>query len=181
MIFTLFRKDPRRPVIDALHQRIATAARDPALYLRFRVPDTTEGRFESLVLHVVLVLRRLGGLPPPAAEIAQDLTDSMFRELDASLRELGVGDMKVPKHMKRLTGSFYGRANAYNGPLERGDDAALTDALERNIVGGRQAAEALARYVLAAEAALAGDGLDTLLTRGPSFPDPGAFVEKGGR
>src|SRR4051794_14923778 len=109
-IFGLFRHDRRTAVLEELYGRVTAAARNPGLYLRLGVPDTVEGRFESLALHLVLVLRRLRGLPPPTGEIAQDLVDAFFGQLDASLREMGVGDMGVPKRMKKLAHGFYDRA-----------------------------------------------------------------------
>src|SRR3954464_5952988 len=117
MIFSLFRKD-RASATDAVYGAIPGAAREPALYLRFGVPDTVEGRFESLALHLVLVLRRLRHLPDPAQDVAQELVDAFFRQLDASLRERGVGDMGVPKRIKRLAGGFYDRAGSYDAALD---------------------------------------------------------------
>src|SRR3954447_12346020 len=92
MVLSFFRRDPRRPVIETLYGRIAAAAREPGLYRALGVPDTLDGRFGSLALHAVLVLRRLRRLPPPADEVAQDLVDALFRELDPSLRAPGGGD-----------------------------------------------------------------------------------------
>ncbi|GJD35574.1 ubiquinol-cytochrome C chaperone family protein [Methylobacterium aerolatum] len=174
----------RRRLIVGLHGAISDAARHPALYTGLHVPDTVEGRFESLSLHVYLVLRRLDRLPPPAADVAQELVDSIFAELDASLRELGVSDMGVGKRMKKLGASFYGRVSGYDEAMkaQAGGDAALRHALARNILGAAGAGEEdlaaapLARYVRAAEAALARADLDALLTAGPPFPDPGAFA-----
>src|ERR671932_1142779 len=110
MIFGLLRKDPRRPVIETLYQRIAAASRQSFLYLNFGVPDTVEGRFEAIVLHLTLILRRLRALPAPADAVAQDLVDCFFGHLDASLRELGVGDAAIPKRMKSLGAAFNGRS-----------------------------------------------------------------------
>ncbi|MFL5082886.1 MAG: ubiquinol-cytochrome C chaperone family protein, partial [Microvirga sp.] len=117
-IFSHFRRNPRAALIAALHRRIAEAARDPALYARLGVADTVEGRFACLTLHVVLVLRHLRRLPAPAREVAQELVDFVFRQLDASLRELGVGDMGVPKRMKKLAHAFYSRAAVYDAVLD---------------------------------------------------------------
>jgi cytochrome b pre-mRNA-processing protein 3 len=178
MIFSLFRKD-RASATDALYRRITVAARDPALYVRFGVPDTVEGRFESLALHLVLVLRRLRRLPPPSEDLAQELVDAFFRQLDASLRELGVGDMGVPKRMKKLAQGFYDRAAAYDAALDAGDAAALAGIFGRNLVALPEAAERLARYTEAADTALREDALETLVTSGPSFPEPGRFEEEG--
>jgi cytochrome b pre-mRNA-processing protein 3 len=168
----LFRKDPRRPVIAALHQRVVAAARHPDLYGLLDVPDTLEGRFEVLTLHVVLVLEAMRGLPPPADEVSQEVVDTVFRELEASLREMGVGDVVVPKRMKTLAQAFYGRARAYDAALASGNEAALVAALARNVYGGATPADALARYVLSARRHLRGVTLDAMLRDGPGFPAP---------
>ena len=86
MIFSLFRKDPRRTTIATLYKRIATASRSPGLYAALGIPDTLEGRFEALSLHMVLALRALRELPHPADEVAKDLTDAFFRDMDAEER-----------------------------------------------------------------------------------------------
>ncbi|PXW58617.1 ubiquinol-cytochrome C chaperone family protein [Methylobacterium sp. B4] len=175
MIAGLFRRaDRRRRTIRALHQRIGEAARRPGLYEGLGVPDTVEGRFEALALHVILVLRRLGQLPPPAADVAQDLVDSVFLQLDASLRELGIGDMGIPKRIKKLGASFYARAGAYGAALDASDRTGLAAALARNLLGREdaQSAAPLAAYVEACAAALSAQDLDGLLEVGPRFPEP---------
>lgn len=174
MIFQFLRRNPRRSLVEALFDRIATAARRPELYEDAGVPDTLEGRFESLALHTILVLRRLRQLPPPAPDIAQELVDQFFANLDASLREMGVGDVTVPKRMKKLGQAFYGRAAAYDAALDARDAAALGTALSRNVLGAAAPAEALAAYVLTCDEALSRQDLDTLFARGPDCPAPGA-------
>ncbi|WP_342151546.1 ubiquinol-cytochrome C chaperone family protein [Methylorubrum sp. SB2] len=161
----------RRRTIGTLHQRIGEAARLPDLYEALGVPDTVEGRFEALSLHVILVLRRLGQLPPPADEVAQELIDSVFVQLDESLRELGVGDMGVSKRIKKLGASFYARAGAYGTALDEGDRHGLATALARNVLAQDDAAAAdgLAAYVAESADRLAAQDLDALLTQGPHF------------
>lgn len=179
MLGRLFRRGgDRAEVIRALHGRVNAAARVPALYTRLGVPDTIEGRFEALCLHAILVLRRLRALPAPAPEVAQELVDSVFRQLDASLREMGIGDFGVPKRMKKLAQSFYGRAAAYDPGLDAGDATALALALSRNVMAADDAGagRGLAAYALAAERALAQADLDALLGQGPRLPDPAAFA-----
>lgn len=176
MIFGLFRKDPRRTIIAALYKGVATASREPGLYASLDIPDTLEGRFEALSLHMILVLRALRELPTPADEVAKDLTDAFFRDMDASLREMGVGDTVVPKRMKKIAESFYGRAHAYDEPLTDADDAGLALALGRNAYGGEAPAPALARYALVADQGLKSVSLDKLLETGPVFPKPEVFV-----
>lgn len=183
MIARFFRRgSARRRVIEGLHLAIIAASRAPALYERLGVPDTVEGRFECLVLHTVLVLRRLNRLPPPAADVAQDLVDSVFLQLDASLRELGIGDFGVPKRMKKLGAAFYGRAGGYAAALDARDADALALALARNVLGSDEAAATpaaagLAAYTLAADAALADKDLETLLAAKADLPDPAGFAQ----
>jgi cytochrome b pre-mRNA-processing protein 3 len=181
MILNLFRKDPRALFVEELGRRIEGAMREPALYLRLGVPDTVEGRFESLALHLILVLRRLRGLPEPAKEVAQDLVDGFFRQLDASLREMGVGDMGVPKRMKKLAQVFYARAAAYDAALDLGEPDGLARALGESFGRPEEAFRGLAAYALAAEAALADMSLDDLLGGGPLFPHPAAPAEEDAR
>lgn len=187
MIARFFRRgNARRRAIEGLHLAIIAASRAPALYERLGVPDTVEGRFECLVLHTVLVLRRLNRLPPPAADVAQDLVDSVFLQLDASLRELGIGDFGVPKRMKKLGAAFYGRAGGYDAALDARDADALALALARNVLGSDEAAATpaaagLAAYTLAADAVLADKDLETLLAAKADLPDPARFAGAGDR
>ncbi|HLH10360.1 MAG TPA: ubiquinol-cytochrome C chaperone family protein [Methylovirgula sp.] len=166
MFFGLFRGTSRR-LIDHLHGEIVAAAREPVLFTEYGIPDDLDGRFESLALHAALVLRRLNALPAPAPEIAQDLTDELFRHFDIALREMGVGDMSVPKRMKKFAEAFLGRAKAYHEALNAGP-AALAAALSRNVYAGQGGAERLARYVQALEDGLAKASLAELV-EGPIF------------
>ena len=70
------------------------------------VPDTFEGRFESLTLHAALLVRRLRAAEAPGPDMAQHLVDTVFRHFDRTLREMGVGDTTVPKRMKLLLGQL---------------------------------------------------------------------------
>jgi cytochrome b pre-mRNA-processing protein 3 len=170
MILRFFRRDGRRELIESVYTRIAVASRQPGLYIASDVPDTVEGRFESLSLHMVLVFRRLRALPPPAADLSRDLAEAFFRSLDQSLREMGVGDLAVPKRMKTLAEAFYGRAHAYDAALDSGDADALAAVLARNVTGGEEPARRLAAYALEAENTLEGQDLDSITASGPVFP-----------
>ena len=87
----------------------------------WNVPDTPLGRFEMVSLHMFLVLHRLRGEAARRRDVAQNLTDTFFADVEHSLRELGIGDLGVPKRMKKLARMFYGRAVAYGEALDRGD------------------------------------------------------------
>ncbi len=117
----------------AVYSEIVAAARQPVYYSRLDVPDTPLGRYEMLSLHVFLFLRRMKGETGASAQLAQEVTDMFFEDLDHSLRELGIGDIGVPKRMKKLSKMFYGRAVAYGDALDSADREALAAALARNI------------------------------------------------
>ncbi len=135
MIASLFRRKSAPPSVEGVYAAIVAASRRPALYASAGVPDTVMGRFESLALHMSLALRRLKQLPPPANQLSQELVDRFFADLDSALREIGIGDVSVPKKVKALGAAFYGRLGAYDAALapEAGADD-LEAALARNII-----------------------------------------------
>jgi cytochrome b pre-mRNA-processing protein 3 len=170
VIFGLFgRKRARMAPVNALLERIVGASREPALYLQGGIPDNFEGRFEALTLHLFLVLRRLRELPAPAADVAQDLIDASFAYLELGFRQGGISDVAVPKRMKKIGRSFYGRLSGYEEALASQEPAAFEAALARNIAPG-VAASALARHLSAAAAVLAARSLDDILAADPLFP-----------
>jgi cytochrome b pre-mRNA-processing protein 3 len=173
MVFRNFQRSANRQMIGRLSGEIVAAARDPVLFTEYGIKDSLEGRFEAVTLHAVLVLRRLNHMDPPAPEIAQDLTDAIFRSFEIALREMGVGDISVPKQMKTIAGAFFGRAGAYDRAM-RGGVPGLNEALARNVYDGRKNPDRLARYVETANEALAKVSLDAF-TLGPvPFPEPAA-------
>jgi cytochrome b pre-mRNA-processing protein 3 len=155
------------------------AARQPLFYSHWNVPDTPIGRFEMLSIHMFLFLHRLRGETGAAREAAQELTDSFFRDVDHSLRELGVSDQGVPRRMKKLARMFYGRAMAYGAALDQRDDNALCEALARNVLPERgpeqkkdAGAAALAAYVFHAWDDLVEQPVAALLSGRLHFPAP---------
>src|SRR5260221_6432660 len=155
--FNHFRK-PRlapRGTIEAIYGMIVTQAREPLFYRDFSVPDTVNGRFDLLLLHLWMGLRHLRTLPE-GAELSQALFDHFCADMDANLREMAVGDLAVPKKMQKLGEAFYGRAAAYDIALTDSDEA-LAQAIGRNVLDGEHIAQArrLAAYAQAAMASLA--------------------------
>lgn len=170
-----FGRNPNQTTIDALYGAIVAAARQQELYSVWRVPDTPLGRFEMLSLHVFLTLHRLRGGEKTAADVGQDLTDEFFRDIDHSLREIGIGDMGIPRRMKKLAQMFYGRARAYGAALEAGDRENLAAALKRNVMPERsvwEEARPLADYVFEANELLAAQPLAGILSGAIRFPTP---------
>lgn len=181
-MFGLFKRDPNRALIDKLHGEIMAGVQQPGLYLHCGAPDTFEGRLEMLILHTSLTVRRIERLAAPGPELAQDVLDGVFRHLDGTLREMGVGDVTVPKRMKKHAEAFAGRAVSYAKALEAGDDSALRLALARNVARDESAADSpetrrLAAYVHAVEARLATYELDHFLNGKIGFPAPQTGAE----
>ncbi len=137
------------------------------------MPDTLDGRFDMIALHVALLIRRLGSLPPPGPDLAQAVFDAMFRDMDASLRELGVGDPAMARRMRIMWNAFNGRLHAYDVALATGDREALAAALARNVWRGAApsavAIEELARIVVAQNRALTATDLRLLQTGQAGF------------
>ncbi|MBE7185198.1 MAG: ubiquinol-cytochrome C chaperone [Methylobacterium mesophilicum] len=173
------KRQANRAIIEALYGQIVAAARQPAFYAQWNVPDTPLGRFEMIGLHVFLVLRRLQDQSVAARDVAQEVTDTFFADIEGSLRDLGIGDLGIPKRVKKLARMFYGRTASYGEALERDDRAVLADALVRNIRPGaaRDAeADALASYVSAAAALLAAQPLDGIVAGNLRFPFAGEEI-----
>jgi cytochrome b pre-mRNA-processing protein 3 len=122
------KKTARNSPVRAVYEAIVAAARHPQLYAEFGVPDTVAGRFDMIALHAFLVLERTKDTQP---EFAQALTDEVFRDMDRSLREMGVGDLSVGKKVRKLAEMFYGRIAAYRESIEQPDE--LVRALSRNV------------------------------------------------
>jgi len=170
MILGSFLKVSHRDSIRDLYGMIVAQARLPTFYEAYGVPDTVEGRFDLIVLHLVLVLARLND-----AEQGQRLFDAFCRDLDANLREMGVGDLAVPKRMHRFGEAFYGRQAAYTAAFAAPDPRILVNALARNIFPG-SADDAgpvrLARYARALLRELEAQDTAALLSGKVEFPEP---------
>src|ERR1051325_6534511 len=129
MLPPLFRRPA--PTIAALYGAIVTQARDPRFYEAYGVPDTVLGRFDLIVLHLVLVLRQLRKGDASIATLAQGVFDAFCRDMDHNLREMGISDQGVPRQMRRVGEAFYGRAQAYDAALASPRDRALVEAVRR--------------------------------------------------
>lgn len=166
--------DPDRQA-GLLYAMVVAQARQAAFYETGGVPDTMEGRFDMIVLHLCLVLRHLRGGEGEASHAGQALFNAFCADMDGNLREMGVGDLAVPKRMKKFGEAFYGRAAAYDDALAAQDDAKLRDVLMRNVFDDLSATDLagwLARYMRQADRQLAVLPRDTLLAAQWRFPVP---------
>ena len=136
----IFGRTDREQEAYAIYAALVSQARKPALYLDGGVPDTLEGRFEMLALHAFLVLRRLRKVAETEAEASKELGqkvfDILFDDMDQTLREIGISDLKVGKEIKGMASAFYGRIGAYDEGLDSPESDALQTALTRNVYAG---------------------------------------------
>jgi cytochrome b pre-mRNA-processing protein 3 len=175
MLKGLFKPKPAQVAGGKLYAATAPQARLPALYADLGVPDTPEGRFELFSLHVYLILERLKGQGPRAAETAQVLFDTYASALDNALRELGVGDLSVGKRMRKLGEAFFGRVKSYEAAFgQLPDTADLEAVIGRTVYAEADAsrAPALAGYVLKQRAHLAAQPLDGFLAGDVTWSAP---------
>ena len=180
MILPRFLRSSQVRTIHAVYGAIVAQARSRTFYADFGVPDTVEGRFDLIVLHLVLVLRRLGQTlgQTSGQDFGQNLFDEFCRDLDGNLREMGTGDLAVPKRMRAFAEAFYGRQSAYLAALAAPDPGAFENALARNIfpVGDTAGCVALAAYARAVVAQLDALSDAALFSGDVVFPDPEAFA-----
>lgn len=117
-----------------LYDAIVAKARDPHWYTIGRVPDTIDGRFDMIAAIFSLVLLRLEGDPQGVAP-STALAERFVADMDPQLREIGIGDIVVGKHIGRMMGMLGGRLGAYREAFAEGGD--LAAATIRNIYRGR--------------------------------------------
>jgi cytochrome b pre-mRNA-processing protein 3 len=171
-------RTPSRGTIETIYGMIVAQAREPLFYQALGIPDTVNGRFDMVVLHMWMVLREMKQLDDVG--LAQALFDRFCSDMDHNLRELGTGDLAVPKRMQEFGEAFYGRSAAYDQALAAGGEP-LAQALCKNIFNGQQieGARQLAAYVRQAVAALA--AMDQAKLSGASwrFPSPAQDAVSG--
>ena len=149
MIFNLFRKPSVTPdAVLTTYRSIVAQSRQPRFYADWGVEDSVTGRFDMVSLHLALYLRRLKN-EPSARPFTQALVELFFRDMDASIRELGVTDLGVPKKIKAMGNVFYGLVKVLDPALDSGVAASVEDVLVRNIYGApHPGASLLAAYLI---------------------------------
>ncbi|MAQ71224.1 MAG: ubiquinol-cytochrome C chaperone family protein [Alphaproteobacteria bacterium] len=115
-----------------LYKKAVMASRRAEFFTDLGVPDTLDGRFDLICLHVFLVVDKANEAGDP--ELGQAIFDVMFKDVDRSLREMGIGDLGVPKHIKKMMKAFNGRAHAYKESLT-GTERNLEEVVKNNIYG----------------------------------------------
>lgn len=164
MIFNPFRRSSPTDAVFAVYSAIVAQSRQPHFYAEWGIADTVTGRFDMICLHLVLLFRRLRSEQGRAAEFSQSVFDLFFKDMDQSLRELGAGDLAVPKKIQKMGGIFYGLLASLSAALDTGDAVAVEAVLIRNVYGEQPApqASALAAYLLQQSGQLAAQPVDAI-------------------
>jgi len=134
-----------------IYQALVTQARKPELYEEMNVPDTIEGRFDMILLHLFLVDTRLEKEGTPFVRLRRFIQEAMVSDMDRSFRELGVGDMSVGKEMKKVGAAWLGRKAAYRDAfLSDKKEQNLEDVVQKNIYRGEALKEPqpLVKYII---------------------------------
>jgi cytochrome b pre-mRNA-processing protein 3 len=142
-----FKRPAKPPAHLMAFEAVVAQARLPEFFIHGGIPDTTEGRFELLLLHLFILLHAVRQ-QPQAEAFGQAVFDAAFDYLDWNLREIGVGDMTVGKKIKRMAEIFYGRIKQYREALET-DEAALMQVIGTTLYPATHTADAAAAQALA--------------------------------
>lgn len=134
-MLTFFRAktNPEQIAAERLYAALVAQSRQPVFYADLGVPDSVDGRFDMILLHSFIVMRRLGREGKAGRSLSQTVYDVMFVDMDRAVREMGIGDLSVKKHVRRMMKAFNGRVAAYESGLN--DPAKLHEALRRNLYG----------------------------------------------
>lgn len=117
---------------EPLYAKVVEIGRDPVWYREGQVPDTLNGRFDMIAAVLALVLLRLEKEDVPEVRSGSALLTELFvDDMDGSLRQLGIGDLVVGKHMGRIMGALGGRLTVFR-PAQQ-DAGAMAAAVERNV------------------------------------------------
>lgn len=170
----LFKSNPHKMAGHKLYVTAAEHSRAPELYELYQVPDTLDGRFDSLILHVFLLLHRLRSQGEEALELSHVVVDVLMGDMDRTLREMGIADVGVSKRVKKMLQAFYGRIGAYDAGLSAADDS-LLEGLVRNVYRGeappQEVLSAFAGYIRVQVAHLDALPIETYMRGEADFVD----------
>src|SRR5262245_14860453 len=162
---------PRGRRASKLYGSIVTAARREPFYVGYGVPDTPEGRFAMIVVHMIPVLERLQQEGEEGADLGRALNEVFVTDMDDYLREIGVGDLSVPRHVKKAAGALYECVRDYRAALQHQGHEQLEEVLKRVLLPDAEAAApSVAAYLREVAGLLAAQPANALLSGEVSFP-----------
>lgn len=143
-----FKSKPDQTELYGLYNAIVAQSRQPFFYAEWGVPDTVTGRFDAISVHMALFLERLTRGEDADKVFAQALFDLFFKDMDRNLREMGVGDVSVPKRITKMGEVFYGLSSKLNEAVKSESESDLAQVLRRNVAPDAQDQQiaALANY-----------------------------------
>jgi cytochrome b pre-mRNA-processing protein 3 len=130
LLRTIFGETKQRAPLAPLYRAIVARGREPAWYREGRVPDTLDGRFDMIAAILALVLLRLETEGEAGRGPSVLLTEIFIDDMDGTLRQIGIGDYVVGKHVGRMMSALGGRLAAFRAGRERGS---FREAVARNI------------------------------------------------
>lgn len=186
----LRRSAPDRVAVAAAYAAVVAQARRPDFYLYGEVPDTVDGRFDLIVLHLCLLYHRLHRDGSTSDQWLTRLLEHFITDMDRSLREMGVGDLSVGRHIKVMAHGLSGRVRVYDRALAAlPDRSGLRVCLDNNLYGTVLAPRdwslaAMTAYCAEAAAGLAAQPTERLRAGEVRFPPPpqptGSTLDQGG-
>ena len=141
----IFGRTDRRRTLDPLYRDVVAIARDPAWYREGQVPDSVDGRFDMVAMLTALVLLRLEAEGDAARKASALLAELFIEDMDASLRQIGIGDYVVGKHVGRLMGALGGRLGVLRAARAQG--GSFIPVVQRNIFHDAPPSEAALQWV----------------------------------
>lgn len=173
MIWPFRKRTEHSDAVYAAYNVIVAQSRQPVFYAEWSVADTVTGRFNMICLHMSLVLRRVR--KHQDKEFGQALFDLFFSDMDRSLREMGVGDISVPKRIEKMGAIFYGLLEKLSAALDSGDADEIDAVIARNFFEEDMAAGAkpLANYTAECARVLDDQTVDEIMAGQFTFAEPG--------
>ena len=134
-MFSFLKRDNFLSNVDKVYGIVVNQSRQPVFYTELTIPDNIDGRFDVLSLHMFFIFSRLKNEEQIGADFSQSLFDTMFVDMDQSLREMGVGDLSVGKRVKDMGKALLGRIEAYDNAFSA-EYSDIEDTIVRNIYRG---------------------------------------------
>lgn len=169
-------RSARRDAGNKIYDAIVAQSRAQVFYMRCGVPDTLFGRFDMLVIHMFIVLQNLRKLGGREGELlGRDVIEAFIREMDSMVRDLGVGDLGVPKEVHKIANIFFAQLTVYIDAMERRDPKNLAEAIRKSFQsaepGARVSEMELTNYVIESIKMIGVLPLNLLLQGNIQFPD----------
>ncbi|HFB2048614.1 MAG: hypothetical protein HRT83_04685 [Hyphomicrobiaceae bacterium] len=162
-----------------IYGTIVEQIRNPIFYVRYGVQDTIVGRYELLVLHIAIILAILRLYEPANGPLSRGIVEAFVTDMDDNMREMGIGDMSVPRQVKKVSAGLLERSRDYIKSLQDNNELVLGSHLVQHLGNNNKELEitGLTRYVIATYNELSKNPKD-IAKLVKSFPDPTDYVSK---